>query len=84
MVAGILGGCADLIDEVEAGRKITGEQSSADRVIPSLPVGQTIVVEGGSQVLSGICSHGFMLGTSRSRVNPLCLTPVGRGVTLRQ
>ena len=70
VVAGLLGGGTDLVDEVESCREVAGEQPSADRVPLGLPVGQALVVESICQFLSGKCSHGLMVGTAGASVNP--------------
>ncbi len=70
VVASFLGGGTDLIDEVETSREVAGEQSSADRVVSGLPVGQALVVESICQFLSCECSHAPIVGTAGASVNP--------------
>src|SRR5699024_10582637 len=78
MVTGLSGGGADLVDQVESGGEIAGEQSGADGIRPALPVAQSLGIECVEQILSSVCSHDFMLGTGRSSVNPSRGAPVAR------
>src|SRR5699024_7030381 len=78
MVPGLLGGGTDLVDQVESGGEIAGEQSGADGIRPALPVAQSLGIECVEQILSSVCSHDFMLGTGRSSVNPSRGAPVAR------
>src|SRR5699024_5279288 len=70
MMAGLLGGGTDLVDQVESGGESAGEQSGADGIRPALPVAQPLGIECVEQILSSVCSHDFMLGTGGPSVNP--------------
>src|SRR5699024_1440909 len=78
MVPGLLGGGTDLVDQVESGGEIAGEQSGADGIRPALPVAQPLGIECVEQILSSVCSHDFMLGTGGPSVNPSRGSPVAR------